>query len=205
MMASKVDMNPDSVTSEDAAQSGGPRRADAVRNREKVIAAAEQVFAEHGIEAGIPEVAERAGVGKGTVYRNFETKDDLVAAILTRRMRRLDEGIVAALESGDPGQGFRQVLYDAAVRASHLSFPTGLYWPGRNPELDEEKARTKQHMAELLAAAQEEGEVRMDARPEEVWNLFGGVCRTLTDAGEKDPKTWRRHTDLVIDAFRPAP
>ncbi len=79
-----------------------PRRADAVRNREKVIAAAEQVFAEHGIEAGVPEIAEKAGVGKGTVYRNFETKDDLVAAVLIRRMNRFDEDILDALESDDP-------------------------------------------------------------------------------------------------------
>lgn len=188
---------------DEAAEAELPRRADAVRNREKVIAAAEQVFAEHGIEAGIPEVAERAGVGKGTVYRNFETKDDLVAAILTQRMRRLDEGIVAALESDDPGEGLRRVLHDAAVRASHLSFPVGFYWPGKNPELDEAKANTKRHMAKLVAAAKKQGELRKDAKPDEIWNLFGGICRTLTDAGEKDPKAWRRHTELVIDAFRP--
>ncbi len=187
----------------EVAEAEGPRRADAIRNREKVLAAAEEVFAEHGIEAGIPEVAERAGVGKGTVYRNFETKDELVAAILTMRMRRLDDGIVAALESEDPGEGLRQVLHDAAARARDLSFPTGFYWAGKNPELDQAKAGTKRHMAELVAAAKQQGEIREDANADEIWNLFGGICRTLTDAGEKNPKAWRRHTDLVIDAFRP--
>lgn len=177
------------------------RRADAVRNREKVIAAAEQVFAEHGVDAGIPEIAERAGVGKGTVYRNFETKDDLVAAILIRRMTRFDQDIRDALEDDDPGAAFRQVLQNAASRASDLSFPAGIYWPGRSPELDRVKAETKLHMAELVQKAQRTGSLREDANPEEVWILFGGVCRTLGDTGEKDPDTWRRHTDLVADAF----
>jgi len=191
------------VAEEAAAEGEVPRRADAVRNREKVIHAAEQVFAEHGVDAGIPEIAERAGVGKGTVYRNFESKDDLVAAILTRRMVRFDEDISAALESNDPGEGFRQVLQGAAARASDLSFPAGIYWPGKNPELDAVKARTKEHMADLVEAAKEQGTIRDDATADEVWVIFGGLCRTLGDAGERSPDVWRRHTDLVIDAFRP--
>ncbi|MBN8866382.1 MAG: TetR/AcrR family transcriptional regulator [Solirubrobacterales bacterium] len=193
----------DNATEDSAAEGEAPRRADAVRNREKVIAAAEQVFAEHGVDAGIPEIAERAGVGKGTVYRNFESKDDLVAAILTKRMARFEEDINQALESDDPGAGFREVLQKAAARASDLSFPAGIYWAGKNPELDEVKARTRQSMAKLVEASQAQGTIRADALPEEVWVLFGGLCRTLGDAGERSPEVWRRHTDLVIDAFRP--
>ena len=51
--------------------------------------------------------------------------------------------------------------------------------------------------------AQKAGAIRKDATVDEVWILFGGICRALGDAGEKDPKVWRRHTDLVVDAFRP--
>ena len=102
-----------------AAPADAPRRPDAVRNREKVVAAAEKVFAEQGIDAGIPEVAEEAGVGKGTVYRNFESKDDLVAAILARRLERFDRDVTGALESDDPGAAFRDVLRQAATR-EHL-------------------------------------------------------------------------------------
>lgn len=180
-----------------------PRRADAVRNREKVIAAAEQVFADQGIEAGIPEIAEKAGVGKGTVYRNFETKDDLVAAILIRRMNRFDQDILEALESNEPGEAFRNALQSAAARASDLMFPAGIYWPGKSPELDEVKARAKKNMARLVTKAKKSGTIRKDARVDEIWVLFGGTCRALADAGEKDPKVWRRHTDLVVDAFQP--
>jgi len=130
-----------SGSGDSAGEPGTRRRADAVRNREKVIAAAEEVFAERGIEAGVPEIAERAGVGKGTVYRNFETKDDLVAAILTRRMDHFDQDILYALESEDPGEAFREALQKGALRASDHSFPASIYWAGISPELDESKAQ----------------------------------------------------------------
>lgn len=178
-----------------------PRRADAIRNREKVIAAAEQVFSEQGVDAGIPEIAERAGVGKGTIYRNFETKDDLVAAILIRRMTLFDQEIREALEAEDPGLAFRKVLLKAATRVSDLSFPAGIYWPGRSPELDRVKAETKGRMSELVRKSQKAGVIRKDATADEVWILFGGVCRILGDTGEKDPAVWRRSADLVADAF----
>ena len=184
------------------AERAGRKRADAVRNREKVIAAAEQVFAEQGIEAGIPEIAERAGVGKGTVYRNFETKDDLVAAILVRRMTRFDEDIIEALDSDDPGAAFRDALRKGAARASDLSFPAVMYWTGKSPELDETKAKVRDHMTRLVRKAKKAGAIRKDAKVDEIWTLFGGVCRSLGDAGEADRKVWRRHADLVADAFR---
>ena len=180
-----------------------PRRADAVRNREKVIAAAEQVFAEHGIEAGIPEVAERAGVGKGTVYRNFESKNELIAAILVRRMARFDEDIVEAIESDNPGAAFREVLRKAAARASDLSFPASIYWNGHSPDLDAIKDQVTAHMATLIRKAKKTGTIRKDAKVEEVWVQFSGIMRGLGDAGEKDARVWRRHADLVADAFRP--
>ena len=70
------------------AMSAAPRtRADAVRNYERVLAAASEVLAEKGAEAGVPEIAARAGVGKGTVYRCFPTKDHLVSAVLGERLR----------------------------------------------------------------------------------------------------------------------
>lgn len=180
-----------------------PRRADAVRNREKVIGVAEQVFAEQGIEAGIPEIAERAGVGKGTIYRNFETKDDLVAAVLTRRLLRLDGEILEALELPDPGQAIREVLGNSAARTSALSFPPGIYLPGRHPALDEAKEQVKENLGELFSAAQSAGQIRAGRTIEELFVIFGGTCRLLADSGETDPDVWRHHSNIVLDAFRP--
>ncbi|HET8952358.1 MAG TPA: helix-turn-helix domain-containing protein, partial [Solirubrobacteraceae bacterium] len=64
-------------------------RADAVRNSERVLAAAAEVLAEKGAEAGVPEIAARAGVGKGTVYRAYPTKEHLISAVLAERIRSM--------------------------------------------------------------------------------------------------------------------
>ena len=182
---------------------GGPRRADGIRNREKVIAAAEQVFAEQGIEAGIPEIAARAGVGKGTVYRNFESKDDLVAAILVLRLGKMEEDLIVALDQPDPGRAMRDVLKAAAVRSSAIGFPPGIVLSGQHAELEAVKNRLKERMKTLFAEAQKAGEVRPDATVDELFVLFGGVCRALAESGDTSPKAWSRHTELVVDAFRP--
>src|SRR4051794_1873565 len=75
------------------------RRADARRNHERVLAAAAEVFTEHGLDATIPQVAARAGVGKATVYRSFPTKADLVRALAQTHVDWLDARIEAALEA----------------------------------------------------------------------------------------------------------
>lgn len=181
----------------------GPRRADGIRNREKVIAAAEQVFAEQGIDAGIPEIATRAGVGKGTVYRNFETKEDLVAAILVLRLGKMEDDLIVALEDPDPGQAMREVLKAAAVRTSAIGFPPGIVLSGEHAELEAIKSRLKKRMKTLFEAARNAGDVRPDATVDELFVLFGGVCRALAESGDTSPKAWSRHTDLVVDAFRP--
>lgn len=180
-----------------------PRRADALRNRERILAAAEAEFAEHGLDAGIPEIAARAEVGKGTIYRNFESKDDLIAAIVARRMEEFDRTIIAAIDQPDPFEALRDVLLDAATRTSGLALPVGISWPLDRPELNEARERVKAHLGELFEAAREKGRIRVDARPEELLLLFSGVCRALKAHDETDPAVWRRHADLALDAFRP--
>ena len=72
-----------------------PLRADAERNRKRLLDAAAAVFAEHGLEASTAEIARRAGVGHGTVFRRFPTKDDLVAAIVVDRLGEITETATA--------------------------------------------------------------------------------------------------------------
>src|SRR5215210_1139756 len=81
-------------------------RADAIRNRARVVAAAAEVFAEKGEDAVIPEIAARAGVGKGTVYRCFPTKDHLVAAVATERVRWFEREARAAAGAEDSWGAF---------------------------------------------------------------------------------------------------
>ena len=180
-----------------------PRRADAVRNREAVIKAAEEVFAEQGIEAGIPEIAERAGVGKGTVYRNFETKDDLVSAVLAARTERFSEKILEALELEDSWEAFGALLRESVVGKLRLGRNIlGLYPHATGEDLVAARARNREILGRLMDKAIAQGKMRSDARPEDVIVLFGGICRVLTDQAVTDAKSWRRQTDMVIDAFR---
>src|SRR6476646_7476085 len=88
----------------------GPRRADARRNRERVLAAAEAVFAETGLKAPVEEVARRAGVGVGTVCRNFPTKQALVEAVVSAMYETLRREAEAALADPDPAHAFEQFV-----------------------------------------------------------------------------------------------
>src|SRR5947208_8597118 len=90
-----------------------PLRADAQRNRDKIVAAARDCFSEEGLDAQMEDVARRAGVGVGTVYRHFTTKDELVDALADERFDRLRDLALEALEMEDPCEAF-----ETFVRAS---------------------------------------------------------------------------------------
>ena len=154
----------------------GMTRADAVRNRAAVLAAAEAVFAEHGTDAGVDLVAERAGVGKATVYRSFPTKEALVAEVVSRQ---LDTWLAAnAGAEGDAMTVLRRLLR-AAAEAKVLGEGTGL------ASLAVARERWLATLEAILARA--DGSVRADATAEEVTTLFGGVCRVLASRGGGRP------------------
>src|SRR6201991_4974801 len=91
-----------------------PLRADARRNRERVLTAARAAFAEHGREAQMDDVARRAGVGVGTVYRHFPTKEALVNALALDLFEKLVQGAREALAIEDPWEAFTQALWAGA-------------------------------------------------------------------------------------------
>jgi AcrR family transcriptional regulator len=95
-----------------------PLRADARRNREAVLGAARELFAESGSEAQIDDIARAAGVGVGTVYRHFPTKDDLIAALVDRHFQLLEERARECLAHPDPWEGFCEFMrYSVQVQA----------------------------------------------------------------------------------------
>ena len=111
-------------------QAGNPRvpleqrrlRADARRNHDRVLKAARWCFAANGLQAQMDEIATRAGVGVGTVYRHFPTKEALVEALAADHFRHLAESARAALEVSDPWEGFSGFMYRSAeVQAKDLA------------------------------------------------------------------------------------
>jgi AcrR family transcriptional regulator len=184
--------------------SATPRtRADAVRNAERVLAAATEVLAEKGAEAGVPEIAARAGVGKGTVYRCFPTKEHLIAAVLTERLRWYTERALAAAEQPDAWQAFVELLVDSAERqAGDCTFSAGLAHESAIPEVTAAREAMHDAMDALMARAQAEGTMRAGVTSRDVKVLFAGVAQMLRSDGNRDPADWRRYAELVANALR---
>jgi AcrR family transcriptional regulator len=181
-----------------------PLRADARRNRERVVRAAARVFAEKGMDAGIPEIAARAGVGKATVYRSFPSKEHLVAAVASERLHWVSSLATLALTGDDAGEAFEQVIMAIAERqATDCSVAGSLAADIHLPDLDAARATTQAALSALIDRARAEGAVRDDATREDLHVLFMGVSRVLRDAGEHDPAVWRRYGSLIVDALRP--
>ncbi|MEU5885148.1 helix-turn-helix domain-containing protein [Spirillospora sp. NPDC047279] len=175
------------------------RRADARRNHERIVAAAVEVFAERGLEATVPEVAARAGVGKATVYRSYPTKADLVEAVARHRITWLIERVDAAARQPDAFEALRSLLIDIAERLASDRFlvevlPHDQRWNGQT--------RSTEQFAGLVAAAVEQGRLRPDATLQDIRVLVGGYSRVLLDLGIRDPAQWRRYAALALDALR---
>ncbi|MFC5188138.1 TetR/AcrR family transcriptional regulator [Actinomadura harenae] len=180
-----------------------PLRADAARNRALLLAAAADEFAEHGLGASVADIARRAGVGKGTVFRHFPTKDDLIAAIVLDRIQALAAIGERLLDSGDPGAALLEFLTAAAQQRQQrdLSF---LQEAGDvRPEVGKARTAMFQTIDTLVDRAREYGVIRTDVTGTDVILLMcapGYVANSLPDAA---PDLWRRYLAIIFDGLRP--
>ncbi len=177
-----------------------PRRADAERNRARILAAASELFAERGLDASMPDLAERAGVGVGTVYRAFPDKDHLLGAVMSERLRWLACEIETAAQADDPWVGFTDVIWKGAAlhvkdRAFHQCMRAALEFP----EVREARARTLDAFQRLIERAQAAGSMRPDVVAEDIPMLLAGVGLSRA-AGPG--AAWERHLAVVIDGLR---
>jgi AcrR family transcriptional regulator len=177
-----------------------PRRADAERNRARILAAASDLFAERGLDASMPELAERAGVGVGTLYRAFPDKDHLLGAVIAERLRWLASQIEVAAESTDPWAAFTDVVWKGAAlhvkdRAFHQCMRAAL----ELPDVREARSRTLDAFQRLIERAQAAGDMRGDVVAEDIPMLLSGVGLSKV-AGPG--AAWERHLAVVIDGLR---
>jgi AcrR family transcriptional regulator len=183
-----------------------PLRRDAERNRQRILRAAADVFTERGLQATLDDVAHRAGVGVGTVYRRFPDKEALVEALFTERLDTLVGYAEDALAEPDPWTGLTAFLGRAASLIAGdrglrqiLMFATY----GRD-RVDQARARMLPVVTALVQRGQEAGAVRADLRPTDV-PLIQFMCGAAAEyAGHVRPDIWRRYLALLIDALRPA-
>jgi AcrR family transcriptional regulator len=182
---------------------GGPRRADARRNRERVLAAAEAVFAESGLKAPVEEVARRAGVGVGTVCRNFATKQALVEAVVGAMYETLLVEAEAALADPDPAHAFeRFVLGLPEFQVRHRALADQMANENMLESAAGPRDRLLRAVSELVARAQAAGAIRGDIGPGDVSMLFSGVANATAVAGELQPVLRERFVRIILDGLR---
>lgn len=181
------------------------QRADARRNRQRVLEAAGEAFATDGAAVPLDEIARRAGVGAGTVYRHFPNKEALYEAVVLGRLEELVEAARDLACAVDPGVAFfdfaRRLVHEGGVKQDLLEALGGL---GVEPPIDGSPVsrRLRDVLAQLLRRAQAAGAVRDDVGVPEILSLLTGAAqayRRAPDAGMVADRVLR----VVCDGLRP--
>jgi len=184
----------------------GQRRADAVRSRRLLIDAGIAAFAEEGLDVHVSEITRRAGVAKGTFFRHFPTKHDLLAAILTEMVQRqteIVEGLLA--EDGDDLIERYMVASGADMAPIRSIIEATMLRRLVDPTISEAMGVFMPKLALLLAKAQARGEVRDDLTPIEIYTLVLAATNSSAHFFFRDyPEFWRRQLAITLDGLRPA-
>ncbi len=176
-------------------------RADARRNRERVLEAADALFAEVGLKAGVEEIAQRAGVGVGTVCRNFPTKEDLIAELVNARGEALLAEARAALVAPDPGAAFERFVIVAATSSACYRALAEEIASGEVPVREGLKDEVHDALEQLVRRAQRAGALRTDVTAEDIKLLLSGLAQATVAAG--DDASLDRFVRVVLDGLRP--
>jgi AcrR family transcriptional regulator len=178
-----------------------PLRADARRNRERVLAAARETFAEDGLDAQMDDVARRAGVGVGTVYRHFPTKEALVEAVAAAGYAEICSIAREALEQDDPWQAFSDFMWRGA--RLHRDDRAQCEINTTRPDVIRRVAGDKRELLGLVAELIERGQrarvVRADLSADDmpmIWCSVGAAQQQAEDA------RWERYLEVVLDGLR---
>ena len=190
----------------DADTEAGPRplRADAERNRRLILAVAAQVFAEKGLDAGFDEIAKRAGVGAGTVYRRFPHRDELIEALLDERLQKVAELAEKAGENPDSWAGLVDFLTTSiALQIEDRGLRELMEVSGKWSECSlDAKGRLVVSLRRLVDRARDEGHLRPDV---EITDL-GVMATMVSSVHDPDlPGLWRRYLALFLDGLRARP
>jgi len=178
---------------------GRPLRADARRNRERILKAARAVFADQGLHSQIDDVAKRAKVGVGTVYRHFPTKEALLNALVRERFEEIAGYALEALERDDAWEGFCQLVWRAAERnAADLAFCEAVSSTDCSAIVEDVGLMRSTEL--LIERAQAQGRMRLDATGEDVPIMMVGAGAVMQMS--PTPDAWVRYLTLMLDGLR---
>jgi AcrR family transcriptional regulator len=178
-------------------------RADAERNRRRLLDAATQMFCERGLDVGVGEIAQQAGVGRGTLFRNFPSKEHLIAAIVVERMSESISRGRAALEEPDAGEALFALIEQSVGRSQTdraLFDAIGDTWLA-NDEIRQIHSELLSMLDALVRRAQEAGAVRSDISAVDVLMMIKGVCEAVSSFQHVKPGVALRQLDLIRSAI----
>ena len=179
-------------------------RSDAVQNRQLVLDAAAEAFAECGLQVGYDEIARRAGVGVGTVYRRFPQRADLITALFESRVDEVLEMAAVAREQSDGLSSLSWFLEQTlALQASDRGLREVLAGGSiRDDRFLQSRGRIVLAVSALLDRAKDQGVVRPDVEPSDIGALMMVISSMTT---VQQPELWRRYLALLLDALLPRP
>jgi AcrR family transcriptional regulator len=180
------------------------QRADARRNRKRILAAAREQFGEQGLDVQMEQIARAAGVGVGTVYRHFPAKEDLLQALADERFVWFAEKARAAIDDPDPWNGFREFMRESGrVTAEDRALSEAMdQLPGLCTAAAE-KVRLHELSRELIERAQASGAMRADFSADDVPSLMRGLARaTATHGGGAPAMSWERYLEIMLAGLR---
>ena len=180
-----------------------PLRKDAARNREKLLAAAVELFAERGTEGSLEEVAKRAGVGIGTLYRHFPTRDALVEAAYRNevaQLRAAADELLAELPPDEALEAFMRRFVDYGTAKRGMRDALQSIAGGSATLFSDTRGQVTEAVAVLLRAGAEAGTLRADVEPEDVLRAMGAIW--MVSDGDEFPEQAMRILRLVLDGLR---
>jgi AcrR family transcriptional regulator len=180
-----------------------PLRRDAERNRIRILASAKVLFAEHGVDVSLDDIARHAGVGVGTVYRRFPDREALIDELLEDKISEIEEIAVAALAMDDPWEGIVSFLERSQEKhAEDRGLKQALLVPTRGAErLAAARARIEPKIIELIGRSKASGGLRPDFEVEDFPMLVEMITAVGDATHDLAPGLWRRYLRIIIDGI----
>jgi AcrR family transcriptional regulator len=180
-------------------------RSDARRNRERLVASARDLFAARGVDVSVEEITQHAGLGMGTLYRHFPTKDDLVDAVLEDTFAEIVGLAEDGAEAEDAWDGLTRFLEQALELHVQNRGVKDILATREHPARHAEamRARIRPLLRRMVVRAQEQGALRPDFTFSDLLLIFWSAGRVIELTADVAPDVWRRYLAFFLDGLRP--
>jgi AcrR family transcriptional regulator len=183
-------------------------RADAQRNRARMLEAAHTVFQRDGLSAQMDAIAAEAGLGVGTLYRQFPTREALIDVLISERLQQLVASAETAADNADPWMGVEDLVWRFATFEAEDRGMADILSDHRSRAMDTPDAPVAafmHHLSSAVARAQSAGAMRADISAIDVLTAVCGVGKMVSPVSANDPEQWRRLVRVLLDGLRLLP